>query len=86
MAAEAKLRSIKVPDDTWERWQKEAKVLGISVTALIIQRVDRVRASVPIDKSARHPSGPVLSSVVPTNLEGTATPLFKKSAKTKGSQ
>ena len=35
----AKARSIKVTDDVWARWQIEAKVEGVSVTALIIRRM-----------------------------------------------
>ncbi len=40
MAIIAKTRTIKVPDETWERWQAEAKAAGCSTTALIIDRTE----------------------------------------------
>lgn len=40
MADEIKPRSIKVSDATWARWQTEAKALCVSVTALIIMRMN----------------------------------------------
>lgn len=48
MADEIKPRSIKVSDATWARWQTEAKALCVSVTALIIMRMN----------AATRPAGP----------------------------
>lgn len=39
-----RLRSIKIENETWERWQGEARGLGVSLTALIIERMDLVPA------------------------------------------
>jgi hypothetical protein len=35
-----KLRTIKIDDEMWARWQARAKAIGISVTALIIQQME----------------------------------------------
>lgn len=36
----AKARSIKITDAMWSRWQASAKAAGVSVTAVIIRKME----------------------------------------------
>lgn len=40
MDDDLKPRSIKIGEERWQRWQSEAKARGVSLTALIIERMD----------------------------------------------
>ena len=45
MTTDLRLRSIRISDATWERWQAMAKDSGMSVTALITKSVDQLAAA-----------------------------------------